>query len=32
MGAKTQARAELWTEREAGRWTDPAQEARDGES
>lgn len=26
MDAKTEARAELWTEREAGQWTDPAAE------
>ncbi len=27
MDAKTEARAELWTEREAGHWTDPEQDA-----
>jgi len=26
MDAKAEARAELWTERETGRWTDPAQD------
>jgi GTP-binding protein len=26
MDAKTRARAELWTEREQGRWTDPGDE------
>ncbi|MCL1898727.1 MAG: GTPase ObgE [Micrococcales bacterium] len=29
MDAKAEARAELWTERQAGRWTDPSEETED---